>query len=335
MIPPNPEKILQTGMAFWAAKTLLSAVEMGLFTELAKQPVDVDSLQERLGLHARGAKDFLDALVALGFLQRKDGVYSNAPDADLFLDRAKPTYLGGALEVASRRTYGVWGSLTDALRTGKRQNAVDGGSSEIRELYSNTAALKAFLGAMSAVSRGANMAIARAFPWASYRTFVDAGAAQGDLAVQVALAHSHLRGTGFDLPPVKPIFEEHVARFGLSDRVAFVGGDFFNDPLPEADVVVLGHILHDWNLEEKKMLLRKAYGALPAGGSVLVYDAIIDDERSTNAFGLLMSLNMLLESAGGFDYTGADCTSWMREVGFRDVRVVHLVGPDSMVIGVK
>lgn len=322
-------------MAFWAAKTLLSAVEIGLFTELAKQPGDVESLQGRLGLHPRGARDFLDALVALGFLQRADGVYRNSPDADLFLDRAKPSYIGGVLEVASRRTFGVWGLLTAALHTGKRQNESAGGSSAIRDLYSNTAALKGFLGAMSAVSRGGNMAIGRAFPWASYRTFVDAGTAQGDLAVQVALAHPHLRGTGFDLPPVKPIFEEHVARFGLSDRVGFVGGDFFSDPLPEADVVVLGHILHDWNLEQKKVLLRKAYDAVPAGGSVLVYDAIIDDDRSKNAFGLLMSLNMLVESEGGFDYTGADCAAWMREVGLRDVRVVPLVGPDSMVIGVK
>lgn len=335
MFPLTPEKILQTGMGFWASKTLLSAVELGVFTALAAQPGDMESIAQRTGLHARGARDFLDALVALGFLQREGGVYRNAPDADLFLDRNKPTYLGGALEVASRFTFSTWAHLTSALRTGQRQNAAAGGKSKIRELYASTEALKSFLAAMSAVSRMSNMAIAQAFPWGQYQTFVDAGCAQGDLAVQIARSHPHIRGTGFDLAPVQPVFEEYVAQAGLKERLAFQGGDFFADPLPRADVVSFGHILHDWNLEEKKALLRKAYDALPSGGAVLVYDALIDDDRSKNVFGLLMSLNMLVESEGGFDYTGADCTAWLREVGFGDVRTVPLFGPDSMVIGVK
>ena len=97
----------------------------------------------------------------------------------------------------------------------------------------------------------------------------------------------------------------------------------------------MGHILHDWDLNEKKMLLRKAHEALNTGGAVVVYESIIDDDRSKNAFGLLMSLNMLIETPGGFDYTGRDCIGWMKEAGFREARVEHLVGPESMVIGIK
>ena len=97
----------------------------------------------------------------------------------------------------------------------------------------------------------------------------------------------------------------------------------------------MGHILHDWNLDEKRVLLAKAYEALPAEGALLIYDAIIDDERRRNAFGLLMSLNMLIETPGGFDYTGADCCAWLREAGFRDTYVEHLGGPESMVVGIK
>ena len=97
----------------------------------------------------------------------------------------------------------------------------------------------------------------------------------------------------------------------------------------------MGHILHDWDLDVKRMLIRKAYDAIPEGGALLVYESIIDDDRSQNAFGLLMSLNMLIETPGGFDYTGADCIGWMKEAGFRDARVEHLVGPESMVIGFK
>jgi hypothetical protein len=164
---------------------------------------------------------------------------------------------------------------------------------------------------------------------------VDIGAAQGDLPAQIALQNRHLRGIGFDLPEVEPVFEEYLASLGLSDRVSFKGGSFFTDSIPRADVVLMGHILHDWNEQEKRALLAKAHAALPDGGAVIVYDALIDDDRRKNTFGLLMSLNMLIETPGGFDYTGADCISWMKEAGFRDVRVEHLVGPDSMVIGIK
>lgn len=331
----SPENILKTGLAFWPAKTLLSAVELEVFTLLAKSPQDAATLQHALGLHTRGTLDFLDALVALGFLQREGGLYRNTPETDLFLDKAKPSYIGGILEMANNRLYPFWGNLTTALRTGERQNEKMEGKDLFSELYRDPAKLAEFLRAMSGVSRGANLAIAEKFPWLEYKTYVDVGTAQGDLAVQIALANPHLRGIGFDLPEVGPIFSDYVALNGLQERLTFAGGSFFTDALPKADVVLMGHILHDWDLETKKMLLKKSYEALPDGGAVVVYESIIDDDRSQNAFGLMMSLNMLIETDGGFDYTGADCMGWMKEAGFRETRVEHLVGPDSMVVGIK
>ena len=185
------------------------------------------------------------------------------------------------------------------------------------------------------ISRGAAINIAAKFPWANYKTFADVGAAQGDTASQIALANPHLTGIGFDLAEVGPIFDEYVEGLGLADRLKFQPGNFFENPLPSADVLIMGHILHDWDLDTKRMLIAKAYAALPPGGAFIVYESIIDDARSQNAFGLLMSLNMLIESPGGFDYTGADCQSWMQDVGFRETRTEHLIGPDSMVIGIK
>jgi hypothetical protein len=332
----SPDHILQIGLGFWASKTLLSAVEMGLFTELARGPEDLPSLQGRLGLHPRSARDFLDALVALGFLERHSGRYANTPSTAFFLDRHKPSYIGGILEMANHRLYPFWSHLTEALRTGKPQNEARTGETPIFEaLYADPARLREFLAAMSGISHGSALAIAAKFPWIRYRTFVDIGTAQGDTASQIALAHAHLNGAGFDLPEVGPIFEEYVASLGLNGRLRFAPGSFFDLPLPQADVVVMGHILHDWDLEVKKMLIRKAWEALPKGGAVVVYEAIIDDDRSKNAFGLMMSLNMLVETPGGFDFTGADCQGWMREAGFTETRVEHLVGPDSMVIGIK
>ena len=337
MNPPlTPEKILQTGLAFWPAKTLLSAIEMGLFTELARGPEPFDNIVGRLGLHQRSARDFLDTLVALGFLQRTGDRYANTPETDLFLDRSKPSYVGGILEMANHRLYPFWGHLTEALRTGRPQNEVKGGGPGVFEtIYAEPARLQQFLAAMTGISHGANVAIGRAGFWQNYKTFVDVGTAQGDLAAQIALANPHLRGQGFDLPQVGPIFEAYVTAVGASDRVSFAPGSFFTDDLPKADVVLMGHILHDWDLPTKRMLIKKAFDAVPAGGALVVYEALIDDDRSKNAFGLMMSLNMLIETEGGFDYTGADCAGWMRDAGFSSTRVEHLVGPDSMVVGVK
>ena len=333
---PGMAHILQVGLGFWASKTLLSAVEMELFTELAKHPEDLDTIQARLGLHPRSSRDFLDALVSLGLLERADGKYSNTPATDLFLDKRKGSYIGGILEMANHRLYPYWGNLTEALRTGQLQNEAKGGGKPLFEtLYADPGRLKGFLAAMTGISHGANVAIAQQFPWKDYKTFVDVGTAQGDLAIQVARAHPHLTGAGFDLPEVAPIFEDYAQANGVADRVQFKPGSFFTDPLPKTDVVMMGHILHDWNLDEKRMLIRKAYDALPQGGAFIVYESIIDDERAKNTFGLLMSLNMLIETPGGFDYTGADCMGWMKDAGFCETRVEHLVGPDSMVVGIK
>jgi O-methyltransferase domain/Dimerisation domain len=333
---PSPEIIMQIGLGFWAAKALLSAIEMGVFTELAKRPENLQELTGRLGLHPRSARDFLDALVALGLLDRNGDAYCNLPPADFFLDRRKPSYIGGMLEMANHRLYGFWGNLTAALRTGEPQNEVRNGDPDVfSQLYADPERLQGFLKAMTGISKGANRLIATKFPWKNYKTAVDIGTAQGDLIVQIASANPHISGIGFDLAEVAPIFEDYVSEQGLSSRVKFQAGSFFEAPLPKADVVTMGHILHDWDLEQKKALIGKAFDALPQGGALIVYDSIIDDDRRENVFGLLMSLNMLIETVGGFDYTGADCRAWMKEAGFRETRVERLVGPDSMVVGIK
>jgi hypothetical protein len=333
---PTPDQIMQVGLGFWASKTLLSAVEMELFTELAKHPESGEALRDRLGLHSRSYRDFLDALVALGFLERDEGAYRNTPSTDKFLDKGKPSYIGGILEMANLRLYRFWGGLTEGLRTGQLQNEAKSGEMPFfQALYADPSRLKGFLAAMTGLSHGANLAIARQFPWHEHETFVDVGTAQGDLAVQIAVANEHLTGAGFDLPEVAPVFEDYVEQNGVQDRLRFTAGDFFADELPRADVLVMGHILHDWGLDEKRTLIRKAYEALPDQGALIIYETIIDDDRSQNVFGLLMSLNMLIETERGFDYTASDCMDWMTDAGFASTRAEHLIGPDSMVIGVK
>jgi O-methyltransferase domain/Dimerisation domain len=331
----SPARLLQLGLGFWGPRAFLSAVELGVFSALANGSLSEDQLREQLALHPRSARDFLDTLVALRVLERRAGTYRNVPEADAFLDRAKPAYVGGILEMAAARLYPFWGSLTEALHTGAPQNEAKHGGELFATLYADPERLRSFLAAMTGISMASARAIAARFPWKKYQSFIDVGGAQGCVPVQVALAHPHLNGGAFDLSPVAPIYNEYVRSFGLAARLKFYAGDFFRDPLPQADVLIMGHILHDWNLQEKHTLLQKAFAALPRHGALIVYDAMIDDARRRNVAGLLMSLNMLIETTGGFDYTPADCRSWMKTTGFRKTSVVPLTATETMVIATK
>jgi len=190
----SPDAILGLGLGFWGSKTLLSAIELGVFAELARSRADADTLAAKLGLHKRSARDFLDALVPLGMLERHGSQYANTPATDLFLDRAKPSYVGGILEMANARLYPFWGSLTEGLKTGKPQNEAKQGGDLFAALYADPDRLRGFLKAMSGLSMGAGRAIAQRFPWDQYRTFVDIGAAENAVPVAIAQAHAHLTG---------------------------------------------------------------------------------------------------------------------------------------------
>lgn len=330
------DRIMQTAMGFWASKTLMSAVELGVFGALAMGPLNTESLRRRLGIHERAARDFFDALVAQGLLQRDQaGLYANSPEAARFLDPAGTGYIGGIIEMFNARLYGFWGTLTEGLRTGEPQNEAKSGGDLFDTLYTDPARLEGFLRGMTGITSPVADALVDAFAWETVNSVFDIGSAQGCVPVRLALAHPHLKAGGFDLPEVEPIFSRFVADQGLGERVRFVPGDFFNDNLPSADVLVMGMILHDWDLPTKRMLLGKTYAALPQGGSLIVCEMLIDDERRTHLPGLLMSLNMLIETRGGFDFTGADCIEWMKEAGFSSTRSVQLAGPYSAVIGKK
>ena len=337
---PTPEAIMQVGMGFWASKTLLSAVELELFTLLGSEAMTGEEIRDRIGLHPRATYDFLDTLVALRLLERDgdgaEGRYRNTADTAVFLDRHSPAYIGGILEMANARLYGFWGDLTEALQTGRPQNEMKHtGRPMFEELYSDPQRLEQFMAAMQGISAGNFHALAEAFDFSRYETVCDVGGATGQLSMILATHHPHLRCTSYDLPVVAPIAERIVAAADLSERVTVASGDFFKEPLPAAEVITMGLILHDWDLEGKLHLIRSAYAALPEGGALIVIENLIDDARRENAFGLMMSLNMLIEFGDAFDYTGADFAGWCRAEGFREVEILPLTGPASAGIAYK
>jgi 2-polyprenyl-3-methyl-5-hydroxy-6-metoxy-1,4-benzoquinol methylase len=336
----NPAAILQTAFSFWSSKVLLTAVEFGVFTKLADRRLTGIELGEELGLHPRAIADFFDTLVAMKFLDRAgdgpDARYFNTPEAALFLDAASPRYIGGILIMLNARLFKYWNDLPEALRTGKPQNEVTHNQTNIfAELYADAIKLEQFMGAMTGLSRVNFEAFAAKFNFSKHQTLCDVGGATGLLAIEAAKKHPHLKAISFDLPPVEPIAKKHIDAIGLSARVSTASGDFFKDALPKADVITMGMILHDWNLEKKMHLIRAAYDALPPGGAFVAIEAIIDDARRENLLGLLMSLNMLIEFGDAFDFTAADFQKWCSEVGFKRFETIHLNGAHSAVVAYK
>jgi hypothetical protein len=333
--PGTPQRIFEIALAFRRSKALLTAVELGLFSALAEGPLESDALVRRLALHGRGARDFFDALVALGLLARDaGGRYANTREAEQYLDRRNAAYVGGFLEYLNARAYGSWGLLTPALRSGMPQS----GPFEVGGFdayYADDSALAVFVRGMTGGSLMPAKALAAKFPWPAYRTVIDVGTAEGCVPVEIAHAHAHLTGGGFDLPVVGPAFARYVHERGLDGRLEFHPGDFLSDPLPKADVLIMGRVLHDWDLQTRKLLLTKACAALPPGGALIVWETLIDDARRGSEQALLSSLNMLIQTAAGAEYTSAECSAWLRECGFGETRILPLVGAYTAVVGIK
>ena len=328
----GPGRILEQIMAFYGSRVVISAVELGLFTSLAGKSMTCEQISAEIGLHARGARDFLDALVSLGLLDRADGSYRNSPDSELHLVVGEPGYVGGYARMADSMLFDVWSKLTEALRTGREQVPSDRG---IFDGYRDAQVTRGFLGAMDAVNSGVGAALVGAFPWDRYSSFVDLGGARGNLAATLVRAHPHLDATCFDLQPVERFFDEHVDKLGLADRIRFVAGDFFADPLPVVDVVVVGHVLHYFDLPLREALLARVHESLKPGGAVVLYDRMIDAERRTRSLSLLGSVNMLLTSPGGREYTPVEAREWLVAAGFGTVEIADVCYPDTLVVGYK
>jgi hypothetical protein len=336
----SPARILQTGLGFWSSRVLQTAVHLKLFTLISESGMTAEDIRETLGLQERGLNDFLDALVALKFLYREGSDsharYYNSMEADVFLNRNRTTYMGGILEMAHNRLYDSWSHMEKALRTGLPQNEIGKDESSAYEiLYTDKKKLAEFVHAMAGAQMGSFISFARQFNCAGYRTHCDIGGSGGDLSIQLALHHPEMRSVTFDLPEVTEVARENIAGHQLAERVSAVAGNFFRDELPKADMITMAHVLHNWDLEKRKILLQKAYEALPAGGVLVALENVIDDSRKENIFGLLMSLNMLINTKGGANFSFADFTGWIRETGFSRASILHLEGSSSALIAYK
>lgn len=323
----TPAGILRLANAFCDAKALLTAVELGLFTTLSARPATCDEIRQLLGLHGRGLSDWLNLLVGLGMLERDGGTYRNAPGAGRYLVRGEPEYIGGFLERSNRNLYPAWAKLGEALRTGEQQSG-----SDFLAMIGDAKLLGQFADMMDALTRVLGPQLVEAYDgWGDYRSVLDVGGCRGQLAAQVVGARPHLAGHVFDLPQMEPLFDKLAAERGLADKLTFHPGDFFVDPLPTADIVIIGHALHDWPPVQRKFLVHKAFESVHPGGVLLVYDRMLDDDPS-HVENLVISLDMLLVTEGGSEYTVTELRESARSAGFDPVEDRPLGDYDTLVV---
>jgi SAM-dependent methyltransferase len=330
----TPAPLTRILLGFCRSRLLMSAAEVNLFGLLATGGRTEPQLRAELNLHPRYARDFLDALTSLGVLTKEGDQYTNTELAARFLDPGRPSYLGGFLELAAGMQWTAWGRLTRALRTGEIQisSTADTG----RELFrasvdDDPERVRRFMAAMDSHSTRIGDELARRVDWSSYQTFADIGGARGNLAAHIVLGQPHLRGICFDRPASELFFTEHIAVKGLTGKVVFQAGDFFTDPLPAADVLIYGHVLHDWDPETRKALIRRAYQALRPGGALIIYDRMIDDQLSDPDV-LLFSLTFMLTSAGGSEYRVGECLQWLRDAGFTEITATPILENHTFVL---
>jgi SAM-dependent methyltransferase len=338
LLPPSVDEaaydqLIEVGFSFWKSQILFAALQLDVFTVLDDAVLTPDDLARRAGLEGRGSREFIEALVALGLLERIDGRVRSSATAAGCLNRRSPTYIGGLFEFSAERLYPVWQQLGVALQSGRPQNEAHFADDYYANLCADRERHARFLSGMDGLSGRAASVLAAVFPWQRYRSFADIGGGRGTLAATIAAAHPHLTGINLDLPAVEPFFHELARERQLQDRLTFVGADFFRDPLPPVDVAVMGHVFHNWNVDEKRELARRVRRSLSDDGALIVYEWFLDREQSASLPGMLMSLNMLLVTHGGCGSTTAACAAYLREAGFARTEARHVAGPCSMVIG--
>lgn len=332
---PSVGRIMGILSGYWTARILLTAARSDLFTALSGTSATAAELGERLGFRMPGANDFLLSLAGLGMVEAaEDGTFRNSPAAERYLVRGRPEYIGGYVQFVDRELNTAWDGLGTSLRTGLPQNPAARKGNPYDTLYADREATESFLESMDMLNTPLLQRL-DGLEWSGHATFVDVGGARGNVARHLVRRHPHLKGGVFDLPQLEASFDAHMKSLGDEGRVSFHPGDFFVDELPEADVLILGHVLHNWSTEDRRTLLRKAYDAVRPGGAVVVYDPMVSNSRPP-LYATLAALSMLVWSAGGGEYSVGECHAWLREAGFRPETVGPEDTPDDvLVIGRK
>jgi 3-hydroxy-5-methyl-1-naphthoate 3-O-methyltransferase len=334
----SPIPLMQLATAFWAFKTLSTAVEFDLFSRLGKTPMNAAELATAYSIDERPAEMLLTGCASLGLLTKHNGRYANSELAENFLTKDARYYFGGFVTMLDRRLYAGWDKLPQAMRSNrpttwdpaKQKSLFEGADPEM---------MATFWQAMHSLSIFTARELGRAIDFRRFRSLMDVGGGSAAFDIELCRMYPELSATVYDLPFVAGIAQKNIQDAGLAGRIRVHGGDFFGDTAYPAghDVILLSMIMHDWSEADDKAILRKCFAALPPGGAVVISELLVNDEKTGPPPAALMSLNMLVETVGGRNYTPAEYRSWLEEIGFRDVQVVwfEAAGANGAVVGYK
>jgi ubiquinone/menaquinone biosynthesis C-methylase UbiE len=331
--------LMQLATSFWAFKTLAVANDLNLFATIsAHGGMSAPELAGQLNIALRPADMLLAACASLGLLRKENGRYVNSEMAEHFLIPGRRYYFGGFINMLDKRLYHGWDKLEQAIRT-NRPTTWDPATQPSLFDGLDPVMLSTFWEAMHSLSTLTARALGQAVDLRRFRHLLDVGGGSGAFDLELCHAYPQLHATVYDLAPVTEIAQAKAREAGLSGRVSAIAGNFFTDPeFPRGyDLMLFSMILHDWNEQQDRQLLRKAYTALQPGGAVLISELLMNDEKTGPPAAALMDINMLIETEGGRNYTAAEYAQWLQETGFTDIRVVAFEAPGAsgVVMGTK
>jgi 3-hydroxy-5-methyl-1-naphthoate 3-O-methyltransferase len=359
----SPDPIFQMATGFWVSKTLMTAVELEVFSKLSgNRGVNIKELQGVLGMEQRPTEVFATALVSLGLLKLTSSsssssntdvnndtrLYSNSELADTFLDKNKPSgYMGDFIIMMDKQFYGRWGRLIEALKTNSPVEG-GGGSQDLQSVgsmfehakdnqASTVAQMQMFTHAMYGVSVIPAQALTKVINFSEHKKLMDIGGGSGVYAIEVVKGNPNMSATVIDLEPACNVANEYINKFHMQDKIRTQALDFFNQDLPkDCDVALLSHIIHFLDEEKDKMLLRKIYDSLPErNGVVLISEWLLNDTKTGPITSALMSLTMIVDQPVGRNYSFAEVSKMLTDVGFTNIERRPLAGPAEVVIGYK
>ncbi len=335
-LDPEAQRALELIDGMRVSKATFTALSLGVFDTLHEGPASLDELAERLHCAGHALERLLGACCGLGLLELRDGNYHNRPVATRFLRIHSPETLSGYMLYADRISFRLWGRLEDAVREGTHRwdQEFGSGADIFAHFFATDEAKLTFLAGMHGLGLLSSPAIAAAFDLSRFHHLADIGGATGHLVMEICRRYPEMTGCVFDLPAVTPVARTYIAEAGLSARITTVDGDFFNDPLPQADLCSLGRILHDWTDEKVRFLLDKIYNSLPPGGGLLLCEKTLSETHDGPASGYLQSLNMLVCTEGR-ERTAAGYRQLVEQAGFTQFQLCQTGRPLDAMLAIK
>jgi hypothetical protein len=344
---------------FWVSKTLMTAIELEVFTKLSANNdngVDINQLQNILEMDMRPTEVFTTALVSLGLLKiiesnattsvgsidfNNNKRYSNSELADTFLVKGKPSYMVYFITMFYKRLYKSWNKLSVSLKTNKPIAEKEGGDAEAMFNQSRSTQsieqIQKFTHSMFGISVGPAIALTKVFNFSKHKKMMDIGGGSGVYAIQVVKDNPNMTAIVLDLEPVCQVADQYIKQFNLQQKISTKPLDFFKEEFPkDCDVAFLSHIIHDYDEEKCKLLLKNIYDSLPhENGIILISEWLLNDKKTGPIPAALMGLNMMIETSGGRNYSFAEISKMLSGVGFLDIEKRSLAGPAEIIIGHK